>query len=114
LARSCEPADLIQLVRTFVDLAVELGHLGMAGVGRQRGRHSIHADVTVLETIEDRPQALKRDPQVRLRLPAPRVVRGKPAIAEDLHREAETVPGHDVPAPKTDAVWAVAATSARR
>lgn len=63
----------------FLDLTVEAIYLGMAAVGDEARGHSVHPHVLRPEVVEDRPQALQRDAQVRPRLPAPGVVRGKAA-----------------------------------
>jgi hypothetical protein len=84
-------ADALELRGALGDLPMELRQVGVRGVGRQRGRHPVHAQVVAVEVLEDRREPLERDTQVRPGLPAARVVGGKAALAEDLHREAEAV-----------------------
>ena len=78
-----------ELALALLDLVVELGEVGMSGVWGQVRGHPVHADVSPVEVVEYGVQALDRHAQVRAGLPAPRVVRGQPAVAEDLDCESE-------------------------
>ena len=68
---------------------MELGQLGMARIGRERGGHPVHADVVAVEVLEHAAQVLERPTQVRAGLPSARVVGGQAALAQDLDGKAE-------------------------
>jgi hypothetical protein len=72
LARHC--AQCGQLGRALVYLGMKLGQIRVAGIGRQGGRHPVHADVELLQSIKDRGQVLQRHAEMRSGLPASRVV----------------------------------------
>jgi len=80
---------LVRVGRARLDLPPELGEVGMGRVGRQAGGHPVHPDLLVLEVGEDPAQGFQGDAEVGVRLPAPRVVRGQSAGAQDLDGEAE-------------------------
>jgi hypothetical protein len=87
--RARERADLRELGAARLDLPAELGQVGMGRVGRQAGGHPVHPDLLVLEVGEDPAEGFQGDAEMGVRLPAPRVVGGQPAGAQDLDGEAE-------------------------
>ncbi len=61
----------------------------MRDVGREIGRHPIHADIVGLQIIEDPGEISQRDAKVRLLLPAAGVVALEPRGSEDFYRKPE-------------------------
>ena len=91
-------ADLREPVGEALRLVAEARELGVARVGREARGHPVEADVVVVEVAEDRLEVVERDAEARARTAASRVVRGQPARAEHLHREAEPHPPRALPA----------------
>ena len=82
-----------ELVAALVHLAVELRQVGVGGVGRERGRHPVHADPVPRAVVDDGVERLERPAQVRAGLPPARVVARQAALAEHLDGEAQAHAG---------------------
>src|SRR5688572_23574957 len=66
----------------IINLAMKLGHIRVRGVRHEVRGHSVHADVDVAQIVQDVMERPDRDGDGGVRLPASRIVTGKPLAAE--------------------------------
>lgn len=64
-----------QLLGALLHLSTKPRQVGVSRIGSERRRHAVHLDAGIAEVAEDRAQMVDRHAQVRLGLPATRVVR---------------------------------------